>query len=171
MRILLSVALLAIGISSNGCSGSSSAQGTRITEFPDIGAEFFEWLNGDMVIFIGSDDAGGAEPWVSDGTPEGTFALEISPGPASSMANPLVPGGTAAFAVDGGVAYFVADDGINGREIWRTDGMPEGTSLVADLVPGPTGFLQEDIVIHNNKLFVSGRDDVTEDAVLFVLNL
>ena len=36
-----------------------------------------------------------------------------------------------------GMVYFAADDGKNGRELWRSDGTPQGTNLVKDLVPGP----------------------------------
>jgi ELWxxDGT repeat protein len=36
----------------------------------------------------------------------------------------------------GDVLFFAADDGVNGRELWRSDGTAAGTGLVADLVPG-----------------------------------
>jgi ELWxxDGT repeat protein len=39
----------------------------------------------------------------------------------------------------GDVVYFAADDGIHGRELWRSDGTAAGTSLVRDIVPGPDG--------------------------------
>ena len=39
----------------------------------------------------------------------------------------------------GGFTYFVADDGINGYELWKTDGTTSGTTLVKDINPGITG--------------------------------
>src|SRR5687768_9586051 len=32
--------------------------------------------------------------------------------------------------------YFRADDGVNGTELWRSDGTLEGTALVADIAAG-----------------------------------
>lgn len=43
------------------------------------------------------------------------------------------------FVEAGGLVYFVATDPAHGREPWRTDGTPEGTTLVADIRPGPEG--------------------------------
>ena len=36
----------------------------------------------------------------------------------------------------GGTLYFTADDGANGRELWRSDGTSDGTTMVADVNPG-----------------------------------
>ena len=36
----------------------------------------------------------------------------------------------------GPTTYFYADDGIHGRELWRTDGTENGTYLVKDINPG-----------------------------------
>src|SRR5262249_24064031 len=52
----------------------------------------------------------------------------IAPGPTPSQ-----------MALLNGVAYFVADDGIHGVEPWRSDGPPQGTRLVKDIVEGIHG--------------------------------
>ena len=36
---------------------------------------------------------------------------------------------------DGSVTYFSAGDGVNGRELWITDGTPEGTRMVKNINP------------------------------------
>ena len=38
-----------------------------------------------------------------------------------------------------GEVIVMLDDGVHGREPWRTDGTPAGTSLLLDLTPGPAG--------------------------------
>jgi ELWxxDGT repeat protein len=35
-----------------------------------------------------------------------------------------------------GIAYFTANDGVHGRELWKSDGTPGGTKLVRDLTTG-----------------------------------
>ena len=35
--------------------------------------------------------------------------------------------------------YFVNYDGINGRELWKTDGTTSGTKMVKDIYNGPSG--------------------------------
>ncbi|QSQ24018.1 hypothetical protein JY651_03295 [Pyxidicoccus parkwayensis] len=42
-------------------------------------------------------------------------------------------------AVIGHTLYFAAEDGVYGRELWKTDGTAEGTVLVKDIRPGPEG--------------------------------
>jgi ELWxxDGT repeat protein len=47
----------------------------------------------------------------------------------------------------GNTAYFAAHDGVNGMELWKTDGTAGGTSMVKDINPGmassqPGGFAQ-----------------------------
>src|SRR5262245_14354567 len=36
----------------------------------------------------------------------------------------------------GSTTYFSVDDGVHGRELWKTDGSAAGTTLVKDIYPG-----------------------------------
>ena len=95
----------------------------------------FTNVNG-TVFFTATDGTNGVEIWKTDGTPAGTAMVEdtipggggIRPGPADSSPFGLVN--------VNGTLLFHADDGTNGREVWRSDGSPVGTSMVEDAVPG-----------------------------------
>jgi ELWxxDGT repeat protein len=47
--------------------------------------------------------------------------------------------GTFMYRLPNGIVLFIADDGIHGTELWRTDGTPEGTYMVKDIREGPFG--------------------------------
>lgn len=57
-----------------------------------------------------------------------TLLRDIAAGPSSSTPEDFTP-----FQ---GAIWFVADDGVHGREVWRTDGSAAGTQLAVDLSPG-----------------------------------
>ena len=61
---------------------------------------------------------------------------DILVGAGSSITAPagVQPSG---FLEAGGALFFVADNGINGKELWRTDGTLSGTQMVKDIFPGP----------------------------------
>jgi uncharacterized repeat protein (TIGR01451 family) len=72
----------------------------------------------------------------TDGTPGGTALVQGIDTQASSLP-PLSRGPL--FTDLAGTALVRADDGVFGRELWKSDGTPAGTSLVEDLLPGPDG--------------------------------
>ena len=90
---------------------------------------FFTYIDPDLNI--------GEELWKSDGTSEGTqLVRDIRPEerqngtPVNRASSPLD-----LIDVDG-TLFFTADDGVNGRELWRSDGTADGTQLVKDITEG-----------------------------------
>ena len=118
---------------------------------------------GGVVVFTAFDDATGQELWASDGTPAGTILLkDINPGAASSLdldsvSISYVPSPANVF---GGKLYFIADDGIHGRELWRTDGTPAGTVLFRDLNPGAGSGDPAQLTVAGGLLFFVADDGV-----------
>ncbi len=39
----------------------------------------------------------------------------------------------------GDILYFAANDGIYGKELWQSDGTPQGSRLIKDIIPGKSG--------------------------------
>jgi ELWxxDGT repeat protein len=75
----------------------------------------------------------GPQTGVSESEPSGSLQLvkDVRPGPIGSSIADVVE-------TDGDL-YFVADDGTHRLELWRSDGTPDGTTLVKDVWPGPEG--------------------------------
>ena len=88
-------------------------------------------LNG-LLFFTANDGVNGNELWVSDGTPGGTKLLkDINPGSSSYG----YPSGSYPYNLTavGGQLFFTANDGVNGNELWVSDGTTAGTQLLADI--------------------------------------
>jgi uncharacterized delta-60 repeat protein len=56
------------------------------------------------------------------------------------------------------VVYFAAQDDLNGRELWVTDGTAAGTRLVADINPGLPGSDPRNLTPFNGELVFSAID-------------
>jgi len=92
------------------------------------------------VVFSASTDALGREIYVTDGTAAGTFLLkDINPGTGDFL---KFSDGFTHFHSDGQRAYFFANDGVNGAELWVSDGTVDGTVLLKDINPGTAGSLR-----------------------------
>jgi ELWxxDGT repeat protein len=89
---------------------------------------------GEQLFFTAFDEAG-TELWRTDGTAAGTMRVEdIYPGAESSgYPRSSSPGNLVNL---NGTLFFTAFDGVNGEELWQSDGSEAGTSLVVDLFPG-----------------------------------
>lgn len=84
------------------------------------------------LFFSANDQTNGFELWKSDGTNSGTVMVkDIYPGYMfAGVANNSEP---RHLTNVNGLLYFTANDGINGRELWKSDGTKAGTVMVKDI--------------------------------------
>ena len=110
--------------------------------------------SGDRLLFAARGESG-VEPWVSDGTIEGTRPLrDIAVGPASSLPNlfrdpSLRP-------VDG-VFTFAASDGATGDELWSSDPDALDALFLGDLDDGPSSAYPAELTPLGDRVFFAAR--------------
>jgi ELWxxDGT repeat protein len=116
------------------------------------------------VLFLSADDGvHGRELWVSDGTTDGTIMVkDIYPGSDEGYPNESEP---EVLTNVNGLLFFSADDGfhVHGRELWVSDGTPDGTVLVKDILPmdkDDNGSGPRDLTEANGMLFFSADDGI-----------
>ncbi|MBC7818956.1 MAG: hypothetical protein IAG10_18870, partial [Planctomycetaceae bacterium] len=108
------------------------------------------------LFFNANDGSHGRELWKSDGTVAGTSLVkDIQAGSADGV----VSGSRMAVAV-GNSVFFVANDGVNGAELWKTDGTAAGTVLVADVNAGASGSSPQQLTNVNGTLFFTADNGV-----------
>src|SRR4029453_7706767 len=64
------------------------------------------------------------------------------------------------FTVVGNTLYFIANDGVGGPELWKTDGTSAGTVLVKDIRPGDTGSSPAQLTAAGGVLYFTADDGV-----------
>ena len=136
------------------------------SDYSDFGygsyAGNFTEFNGKLY-FTANDGENGNEPWVSDGTAEGTELLvDLRPGKSDYGYN--YSSYAENFTVFNDKLYFTADDSENGRELWVSDGTAKGTQLLVDVNPGrsysssPYSSFPYELTEFNDKLYFTADD-------------
>ena len=137
-------------------------------------------ING-ILYFSAIDGTHGYELWRSDGTESGTFMVkDIRTGSQSSMQN---YNDQQKFTVLNDILYFNADDGINGFELWRSDGTESGTYMIKNINTSSNynyGSYAREFVMFNNTVYFIANDnsgsglwttDGTESGTNKIINL
>lgn len=136
---------------------NTTPSNSTVNGLPELFGEF----NGKLY-FTMDDGIHGMELWQTDGTDTGTvMLLDINIG--SADASPILDihskatGNTTpnSFVIYNGELYFLAVTATNGRELWVTDGTPQGTHLFYDLNTGTQNGQCTDFTLYNNKLYFS----------------
>jgi ELWxxDGT repeat protein len=134
---------------------NGTAAGTALVKLINVfGANPADLTNvGGKLFFSADDGTHGDELWASDGTASGTVMVaDINAGvggnglPLSSSPQHLTN--------VGGVLFFTATEANDGAQVWRSDGTPGGTMMVADLNPGASSS-PADLANVNGVLFFS----------------
>lgn len=107
---------------------------------------------GGSVYFNAYSRANGFELYKSDGTSNGTnLLLDIFTG--TSNGDPR-SGNPQNLTVLGSTMFFTATNG-NGTELWKTDGTPSGTVMVADIATGSASSSPANLTVVGTDLFFS----------------
>ncbi len=110
---------------------------------------------GNKIVFFATNTVNGIEPWVTDGTPAGTFMLaDVNPG-AGNGTPPSEQNVHLRF--NDKYCFFMGNKSVGGKSLWRTDGTKEGTiQLTPDGLVTEENFSGSYSDINNNYLYWIG---------------
>lgn len=120
-------------------------------------ADFYQSASMAGILYFAADDGStGLELWRSDGTDSGTWMVkDIKSGSGDGMISISQHN----MIRVGSKLFFNADDGVNGMELWRTDGTTAGTAIVVDINLGSGSGVDWLVgVADTNQLFFRAND-------------
>jgi ELWxxDGT repeat protein len=111
---------------------------------------------GSTLFFTANDGVNGWELWKSDGTAAGTVLVkDIRPGSSFSSSSDV-----RYLTAVGSTLFFQADNGVNGEELWKSDGTEAGTILVGDIRPGSSSSDPQNLRVVGSTLYFTADDGV-----------
>jgi ELWxxDGT repeat protein len=112
-------------------------------------------FQGNKFFFLAGTATEGTELWISDGTLANTSMIkDINPGPG----NGLNINENISYLYTSSFFFFAANDGVNGNELWRSDGTGAGTVMVQDINLNAGSASPELSIVNNGKVFFSATD-------------
>ena len=104
-----------------------------VSDGMNIACDSMNWLESkSMLISAGSDGFNGCELWTSMATISSTSLL-MDINPTGDSTPGLWMGMQEIIGENGELVFFDADDGVNGREMWVSDGTLSGTQRISSL--------------------------------------
>lgn len=133
-----------------------TAGGTTLVKDINPGGSSYPWavsVCNNILLFFADNGIDGNELWRTDGTSAGTRMVKNINKDEGSLGEHFI----GRMAILNNIAYFIANDGLTGDELWRTDGTEAGTYLVKDI--NPTGSIGTyEVVVMNNMLYFLAND-------------
>jgi ELWxxDGT repeat protein len=117
----------------------------------------------DTLFFSADDGVFGIELWKSDGSQDGTMLVKdinTNPYPGPSMTPGSLPEGLTNV---NGTLFFAAFDSVWDRELWKSNGIEEGTVLVKDILTGASSNPYELTDMNGTLYFTAGDMDGQRD--------
>ena len=114
---------------------------------------------GSVTLFSTYDRSAGQMLWATDGTQAGTRLVKDIDANESDPASWFISGRGNSIVFNGAL-YFTAVDNAHGRELWKSDGTTDGTTLVRDIVAGPADSDPEGFTILGDRLFFTANHQI-----------
>lgn len=108
---------------------------------------------GNIAYFVADDGVHGKELWRSDGTELGTYMIKDINLQRTREDDPTGDSSPVIVFSYLDKIFFSADDGINGNELWITDGTESGTSLFKDINLAGNSNVSSDWILVGNKAY------------------
>jgi trimeric autotransporter adhesin len=111
--------------------------------------------------FSADDGLHGVELWSTNGSEAGTaMVMDINTvaAPNDRKREQTQSSRPADLTVFNNRLYFTADNGIEGRQLWSTNGAEPGTTIVKQIGDGPDGCQPGNLLVYDGKLYFTADD-------------